>query len=113
MLGWIKWLWQQVSKKASRAPAPKPVDRHGPGYVPIREYAGSGDPPPMHWKACHPSTVRRFKAEMTCGSGHGLVLKGHSVGADGHVSPSVVCMKQGCSFHEFVHLVGWSAGPLD
>jgi hypothetical protein len=67
----------------------------------------------MYWKDCHPSTRRRFKAELTCSRGHGITLKGHAVHSDGRVEPSVVCLHPGCSFHEFVRLKGWTAGALD
>lgn len=81
--------------------------------VSIRRYAGNGDPPRLQWKACHPSAVKRFKAEMTCTNGHGLVLKGHSVDASGNVNPSVVCHDRNCSFHDFVQLAGWSFGDVE
>jgi hypothetical protein len=80
--------------------------------VMVRQYHGANKPPSLHWKACNPSTIRRFKAEMTCSQGHSLVLKGHSVGADGQVAPSVVCRADGCTFHDFVRLEGWSAGAM-
>jgi hypothetical protein len=70
------------------------------------------DPPPMQWAPCHPSTMRRFKASMTCPKGHGLTLTKHSIAATGEVSPSVVCPSPGCSFHEYVRLDRWSFGPL-
>lgn len=78
----------------------------------IPRYDCSGDPPPLQWKPCHVSTINRFKAEMTCPYGHGLTLKGHSVAADGTVSPSVVCPMQGCNFHRFVTLVAWTFGNV-
>jgi hypothetical protein len=37
-----------------------------------------------------------------------LVLNPHLVGADGEVSPSVVC-RPPCAFHEFIILVGWES----
>lgn len=78
----------------------------------IPRYLGRDDPPPLTWKACHPSTVSRFKAEMTCPYGHGMTLKGHAIDSDGTVRPSVVCPKPGCSFHEFVRLVDWDFGEV-
>lgn len=84
-----------------------------PWLLVIARHAGSGDPPPMHWVPCHPSTIRRFKATMTCPAGHGLVLKNHSVGHDGSVAPSVVCETNGCSFHRFVRLGDWSFGHVE
>lgn len=78
----------------------------------LSRYDGPADPPPLHWKPCHPSTARRFKAEMTCSAGHGLVLKGHRISDDGRVNPSVVCMMPGCSFHEVVRLQAWDFGEI-
>jgi len=80
--------------------------------MPIAIYRGTDRPPPMHWKECHPSTAKRFKAELTCEWGHSLVLKGHSVREDGRVWPSVVCMKPGCTFHQHVKLLDWTSGTL-
>lgn len=65
------------------------------------------DPPPMHWSPCHPSTIQRFKASMTCPRGHSLTLKSHSILVDGRVQPSVICPHRGCDFHEFIRLEGW------
>ena len=70
------------------------------------------DPPPMHWAPCHPSTMQRFKASMTCPNGHGLTLRDHSIAKTGEVTPSVVCPVSGCAFHEFVRLDRWTFGAL-
>jgi hypothetical protein len=75
-------------------------------------YAGASEAPPMHWKPCHPATVKRFKAEFACPNGHGIILKGHSIDADGTVHPSVVCPAPACDFHDFVRLSRWDAGPV-
>ncbi|ACS40453.1 MULTISPECIES: hypothetical protein [Methylobacteriaceae] len=105
----LRRLWLGRSGDAPRTE--RPVEpRHR--QVTIRRYGGGDRPPPLHWKACHPSTVRRFKAEMTCSQGHALVLKDHTVTAEGRVLPSVVCQARGCTFHEFVRLDGWAAGEL-
>ncbi|MFT6669083.1 MAG: hypothetical protein ACJAVZ_000531 [Afipia broomeae] len=66
----------------------------------------------MHWKPCHPATVRRFKAQFACPNGHGIILKGHSIDADGTVHPSVVCPVPACDFHDFVRLSRWDAGSI-
>lgn len=34
-------------------------------------------------------------------------LTDHKINDDGAVSPSVVCPREGCSFHEFIILEGW------
>jgi hypothetical protein len=80
--------------------------------VDIRRFDGDADLPALAWTSCHPSTMSRFKAQMTCSNGHGLVLKAHSVDATGRVHPSVVCMTMGCGFHEYVRLVDWNFGSL-
>jgi hypothetical protein len=49
---------------------------------------------------------------MTCGAGHSVVLKDHTIRADGHVHPSVVCRAPGCRFHDFVVLTGWTGGEI-
>ena len=85
----------------------------GTRYVRVKRYGEvTTDPPRMHWAPCHPSTIRRFKASMTCRNGHGLTLGKHSVSATGEVSPSVVCPSRGCTFHEYVRLDRWSFGAL-
>lgn len=76
-------------------------------------HAGPGDPPTGHWKQCAGATVHRFKAELTCPFGHGMTLKGHSVAANGFVSPSVVCHNGTCRFHEYVVLSGWDQGAVE
>ena len=87
-----------------------PTRRH---YIRVRRCKRvTTDPPPMQWAPCHPSTIRTFKASMTCPNGHGLTLGQHSITATGEVSPSVVCLARGCSFHEYVRLDRWSFGPL-
>jgi hypothetical protein len=110
MLRWLQRLWGKRTPESQSRPQRR---RFEPRILSIPRFDGSGDPPPLHWKACHPSTARRFKAEMTCRAGHGLVLKGHSVDAGGMVRPSVVCMTRGCGFHEFVRLSNWTLGQLD
>lgn len=99
------------------APEPPIVEGKVPAQrrhslIAVPRFDGISDPPPFSWKPCHPSTMRRFKAQMTCPRGHGLVLKGHSIDATGQVHPSVVCMADGCDFHEFVRLADWDFGTL-
>lgn len=81
--------------------------------VDVPRFRGASNAPPFSWVPCHPSTMRRFKAQMTCPRGHGLVLKGHSIDAAGRVHPSVVCLAEGCDFHEFVRLSGWEFGAVN
>lgn len=79
-------------------------------FIPL--HSGPGDPPPGFWKQCSPFTVHRFKAEFTCPFGHGMTLKGHAIAPNGFVSPSVVCHKNNCEFHEYVALIGWNQGHI-
>ena len=91
---------------------PRPVQRSA-HRVAIRRYAAvTADPPPLHWTPCHPSSVRRFKASITCPNGHGLTLRGHSVASNGDVSPSVVCPDRNCDFHAFIRLKRWTFGAV-
>jgi hypothetical protein len=39
--------------------------------------------------------------------GHIGSLTDHQISEDGIVSPSVVCPKDGCSYHEHIRLEGW------
>lgn len=94
-----------------RKKQPEPDRRYHLVEVP-RIGDGSGDSHVLSWKPCHPSTMRRFKAQMTCPRGHGLVLTNHSIDSTGLVQPSVICMTEGCDFHEYVHLKDWNFGPL-
>ena len=85
--------------------------RHYP-VMSLPRYIGEGKPPRLEWKASHPKTIKRFKAEVTCSRGHGIVLRNHTVEADGRVVPSIVCKEPGCNFHEIVLLEGWTAGRV-
>ncbi len=105
--GWICSLFSELGRFRLRSGKATVT-----GAVVLEHYVGTERPPPSTWKDCHPSTRRRFKAELTCSRGHGLTLKGHVVHFDGRVEPSVVCPHLGCDFHEFVRLKGWTAGTL-
>jgi len=80
--------------------------------VVVTRWSGAGQAPSLTWKECHPRTRAIFKAELTCSNGHSISLRRHSIAADGKVFPSVVCMSQGCDFHDFVILDGWTAGAV-
>ena len=115
--GWMsRWLTQLLPERAALAESAARAERATQSYelqrVLVQRHLAGGDTPPLHWSACHPSTMSRFKAELTCSNGHGLTLRSHRVDATGAVFPSVVCPVQGCSFHEFVVLDQWSFGSL-
>ena len=38
---------------------------------------------------------------------------GHTMDADGNVSPSIVCPWKPCEWHQMVTLVGWPDSPLE
>jgi hypothetical protein len=111
MFRWLRTLLSRIF--GDQSPAPQPT--RGPWKRPrldVPRYIGTGEAPPLHWKPCHPTTVRRFKAEFACHNGHGIVLKGHSIDGDGVVHPSVVCPAPACDFHDFVRLSQWNAGAV-
>jgi hypothetical protein len=47
-------------------------------------------PRPLHWSPCHPATLARFKATLTCPNGHALTLREHSVRPDGLTRPVIL-----------------------
>lgn len=49
-------------------------------------------------------------AITACSQGHlaSVSPKVHTIAADGTLSPSYVCPREGCSFHDFVRLEGWT-----
>lgn len=61
------------------------------------------------WKhPVFPGPVHHDTAGLQCPTcGRLFCLANHAIAADGSVSPSVVCPHPGCSFHEFVRLLGW------
>ena len=101
--------WKPQIKPSGGAPKTS-LRRHAP--ITVARYRGAGNPPPLHWKACDPSTIMRFKAVLTCPSGHGLTLRTHRIESNGAVRPSVVCQFPGCQFHDFVRLRDWDLGRL-
>lgn len=115
---WLPSLFARLlfAGPSTPSPASAPRKREAKSYEPrrvlIRRSADDGEAPPLHWSPCHPSTISRFKAELTCSYGHGLVLRSHRIDASGDVFPSVVCPSKGCAFHEYVKLDEWSFGSL-
>ncbi len=81
--------------------------------VTIGRYGNPPDAPPaLHWTPCHPSTINRFKATMTCPKGHVITLRSHRIDSEGFVMPSVVCPVKGCMFHAYARLENWTFGPV-
>lgn len=109
----LRWWFAPTETKQDTTPQPLP-SRARRTYLlrHIPRFDGAGPLPLGHWAPCHPSTMKRFKAQMTCPAGHSLTLRNHAVAADGRVYPSVVCMSENCGYHEVVQLDGWMFGDL-
>ena len=61
------------------------------------------------WKGVRKESGER-SAILTCPD-CGLVasLTDHGIAPDGVVTPSVICPQDGCAFHEWIRLDGWTA----
>ena len=67
--------------------------------------------PKTHWHGGLPRSGKRT-AIMTCPDcGQEYSLGGYEIDDKGVVTPSVVCVTKGCTFHEHLILEGWSAVP--
>ena len=66
----------------------------------------SNDYLPLTWKGALMGGIR--KANFVCPNGHMSSITKHIIAEDGTVSPSVVCAYEGCTFHEYIKLVGWN-----
>lgn len=40
-------------------------------------------------------------------------LDAHGIGFDGTVSPSIICTRKGCGFHDHIRLLDWEADGED
>ena len=70
-----------------------------------RKVDDGGLPPPGTWWPWHGTVM------LSCTNGHVASLRDHIIAIDGTVTPSVVCPWEGCTFHEWVVLDGWSEPP--
>lgn len=52
-----------------------------------------------------------YAVMFKCTNGHIGTLMDHQITNDGTVSPSVVCPKDGCGYHEWIKLEGWTPVP--
>lgn len=74
---------------------------------------GRGDSVPLTWdyakRLRRKMPYERDMAMTTCGNGHTLRMSAdvHTIAPDGTVTPSYVCTVTGCTFHEWVRLIGW------
>lgn len=112
LVGLWRWVLRRLRGMGGRPAAPPDAPARAFRPIGLARYDDGDSPPPMHWKPCHPRTARRFKAQMTCAMGHPIVLRDHTIRADGTVHPSVVCNASGCQFHAFVVLTGWRDGDI-
>jgi hypothetical protein len=108
----LRWLFDRAAAPETKSAPEQPPATSIYQCIPVPLYDGKGEPPPLHWAACHPSTMKRFKAQLTCPNGHGLTLRSHSIDSSGAVFPSVVCPSPGCTFHQYVSLQDWTYGPI-
>ncbi len=72
-----------------------------------RAAAGTIWPAGGEWIRIRDSEIPRPTARVgcpTCGQSSAL---DHEIAADGTVTPSLVCARSGCKFHDHVKLVGW------
>lgn len=63
---------------------------------------------PGTWNLWTTGKKRVLFACPLCGN---VGLLDHEIAADGKVTPSVQCMKDGCSFHDMIRLLGWVPQP--
>lgn len=68
----------------------------------------SGPEPGSDKLTWQPSRDPRYRAYIWCDAGHLSGLP-HDIDDDGAVTPSVVCAKPDCPFHDFVRLAGWGS----
>jgi hypothetical protein len=71
---------------------------------------------PGTWNVIEYPRARRVQwCEFTCPNGHGASITKsiHAIAQDGTVNPSVICPRQGCTFHEFVRLISWKPEYAD
>jgi hypothetical protein len=113
-LAWVSrsshWFPRHRSK--SNADEPDSIPRRPFPTISVPRHGGPGNPPPLHWKPCNPSTASRFKALLSCPDGHLMTLTAHMIESNGTVRPSVVCHTAGCGFHSFLVLTDWAQPPL-
>lgn len=69
----------------------------------------------LGWGWWRPIAGESGELTLRCPSGHhGILGEGHSVAADGTVTPSCVCSARvPCGFHEYVALDGWTAADAE
>ncbi len=75
---------------------------------------------PLTWRRIEahrekPKAYAHDLAFCTCDKGHEQTLsaKVHVVSVEGIVSPSYVCPRDGCGFHDYVVLEGWTDGAIE
>lgn len=84
----------------------------------IPHVPGTGAMPWKSWRVDGDGSADWRYVTFCCPGGHlgslehlsnpELQESSHKVAADGKVTPSVVCPADGCGYHEFIQLEGWS-----
>lgn len=82
----------------------------------FRHGVEGSDPKPGEWVRCEmdypgrPEDLKRvgIKAVICCPAGHLGSLVSHTIADDGTLNPSLVCGREGCGFHEWGRLEGWT-----
>ncbi len=74
----------------------------------MKKYPYDPNLSPGTWKGG--KTEQGRTALFCCPNGHIGSLSDHQILDNGLVMPSVVCPHEGCNFHDFIELEGWSHG---
>lgn len=75
----------------------------------VKTFSQNNHYDPGTWKGLQRPVGR--SASFTCPvCGQTGALTDHEIAEDGTVSPSVVCPRDGCTFHEYIKLEGWQDG---
>lgn len=92
-------IWIQIGIAGKTANTP-PVNMNATA---IPKRAAVGQAPAWFMEAGHVAFV--------CPRGHSGWMDNHKIATDGKVTPSVVCAVQGCGFHQYITLTGWTPAP--
>ncbi len=77
------------------------------GYGIVIRHSPNNDGAGPNWHGGRLANGQRT-ALVKCRNGHIASLSDHTIAPDGTVSPSLVCPREGCDFHEVIKLEGWS-----
>ena len=74
----------------------------------MKKFLYSSDYLPGTWKGLKLSEGGRSASFSCPNCGQLGSLTNHEIHKDGLVTPSVVCPTEGCTFHDYIQLEGWS-----